>query len=492
MGMVIQLVLSFVSRTVFIKVLGVTYLGVNGLYTNVLGVLSLAELGIGMAMNYSLYKPVANNDIEVIKSLMRLYKQAYLIITLVVACIGMLIVPFLKFIIKDPGAITVNDLTIYYLIFLFNTVSTYFVAYKYSLINAEQKNYIQTNIQTITTLLTVVMQIFILVFSKNFFLYLFIGAVIGLIQKIWVSMYLNHLYPYLCEKNVRPLTKDERLPIKRNIIALMYAKIGEICVYQSGPIIISSFISVTTVGLISNYTLLITSIGGFINIVFNSAVSGFGNLIVTEKKEKQYFLFKVYRFIAFWMYGFSTVAFVTLLTPFIQLWIGNSMVVDDVVIYLILLNFYIVGHATVVNNIKNAAGVFDSVKYLGIFVAIVNIAVSLLFVRKLGLVSIYLATICSTLIPVFYVPIVIYRDVFATKPLNYYKDSLFYLFPVVLSVVILEYVKRTFFPATTLYGFIILMFLVVVIPNLIFLLYCKNREELAYIKNIVKARLQKK
>ena len=200
------------------------------------------------------------------------------------------------------------------------------------------------------------------------------------------------------------LTKDELLPIKRNIIALMYAKIGEICVYQSGPIIISSFINISTVGLISNYTLLITSIGGFINIVFTSAVSGFGNLIATETKERQFFLFKVYRFIAFWMYGFSTIAFITLLTPFIQLWIGNNMVIENAVIYLILLNFYIVGHATVVNNIKNAAGVFDSVKYLGIFVAIVNITVSLLFVKKFGLISVYFATICSTLIPVFYVP----------------------------------------------------------------------------------------
>ena len=155
-GMIVQLVLGFISRTVFIYTLGVTFLGVNGLYTNVLGVLSLAELGFGTAMNYSLYKPIAAiGDLEKIKSLMNLYKRAYRVIALVVSVMGLLLVPFLKYIIKDPGNISIDELTIFYLIFLFNTVSTYFVAYKYSLVNAEQKNYIQTNIQAITTLITV-------------------------------------------------------------------------------------------------------------------------------------------------------------------------------------------------------------------------------------------------------------------------------------------------------------------------------------------------
>ena len=139
LGNFASIILGFVSRTFLINILGVNYLGINGLYTNVLSVLSLAELGIGTAISYSLYKPVADKDIEKIKILMQLYKQVYRIIAIIILVLGLLIIPFLKYIIKNPGDITHNQLYIFYLIFLFNTVSTYFVSYKYSLSNAEQK-----------------------------------------------------------------------------------------------------------------------------------------------------------------------------------------------------------------------------------------------------------------------------------------------------------------------------------------------------------------
>ncbi|MDE7287171.1 MAG: polysaccharide biosynthesis protein, partial [Lachnospiraceae bacterium] len=164
-------ILNFVLRTMFIHHLGDTLNGVNGLYTNMLSVLSMAELGIGTALNYSLYKPVARGDIEKIKSYMQLYKKAYRIIGIVVAVLGIACSPFLPYIIKNSEGIPVRDLTLYYYIFLFNTVSTYFVSYKYSLINAEQKNYIQTNIITITKMITVLLQMVVIVVTGNFYVY---------------------------------------------------------------------------------------------------------------------------------------------------------------------------------------------------------------------------------------------------------------------------------------------------------------------------------
>jgi len=458
-GLTVQLVLGFISRTVFIYTLGVTFLGVNSLYTNVLGVLSLAELGFGTAMNYSLYKPVAIRDYEKIKALMKLYKHAYRVIAIVISGMGLSLVPFLKYIIKDPGSISLEKLTIFYLIFLFNTVSTYFVAYKYSLLNAEQKNYIQTNIQAITTLITVSVQIIIMVVYKDFLIYLLIGAIIGLIQKIGVNMYLNRLYPYLIDKNVKNLTQEEKAPIKKNIIALIYSKIGEISVYQTDNIIISSFINITTVGLVSNYNLLITSVSGFVNIIFSSMVSGFGNLIATENKEKQYFLFKVYRFFAFWMYGFASIAFLNLLTPFIQLWIGNDMILDSTVIYLILINYYIVGHAIVVNHIKNAAGIFVATKYIAIIMAIVNLVVSIVMVKIIGLPGVFIGTICATLVSTFTVPGIVYRSVFNKSPLEYYKDSIFYLLAMAAAITSIEVIKHIIFFDNKIISFIAMMFL---------------------------------
>ena len=188
-----------------------TLLGINGLYTGVLSMLSMAELGIGTALNYSLYGPVARKDYDKIKSYMLLYKKSYRIIGAVVAVIGLALVPFLKYFIKSPGNYGMQELTVYYLIFLFNTVSTYFVSYKYSLVNAEQKNYIQTNVLTITKLVTVILQMVVLLLTANFLFYLLTAAMVELIQKIYVSRYLDKLYPYLKDKDVKPLEKEESI-----------------------------------------------------------------------------------------------------------------------------------------------------------------------------------------------------------------------------------------------------------------------------------------
>ena len=215
LGNIMIMIMGFLQRTVFIMVLDKTLLGVNSLYTDILSVLSLAELGIGSALNYSLYKPVAENNLEKIKSYMRLYKRAYLVIAGVITIVGIALIPFLPYLIKDSKGINGRDLILYYLIFLFNTVSTYFVAYKYSLANAQQRNYIQTNIATITKMITVFAQIIILLVTKNFLLFLLTQSAVELVQKIFVGIYFNKLYPYLREKNVRKLDREETEKIGR-------------------------------------------------------------------------------------------------------------------------------------------------------------------------------------------------------------------------------------------------------------------------------------
>ena len=209
-GNVVTMLLRFALRYVFIMKLGDTLTGVEGLYTDILTMLSLAELGIGTAVNYSLYGPAARGEKEKIKSYMQLYKKAYRGIALVIAAVGLMLVPFLPVIVGDPGYITMGQLRVYYLIYLFNTVSTYFVAWKYSLANAEQKNYIQTNAITITKMVTVLFQMAGLFLLPNFLLYLVIQAAVELAQKIFVSRYLDRKYPLLKEKDVRPLKKEEK------------------------------------------------------------------------------------------------------------------------------------------------------------------------------------------------------------------------------------------------------------------------------------------
>ncbi|MDE7429096.1 MAG: polysaccharide biosynthesis protein, partial [Lachnospiraceae bacterium] len=218
------LLVNFIQRTVFIYVLGMTLSGVNGVYTDILSVLSMTELGIGTALNYSLYKPVAERDYEKIKSYMRFYKRAYLTIAGVIAVLGIAISPFLKYILKNPGSLTIQELTLYYYLFLFNTVISYFVAYKYSLVNAEQKNYIQTNITTLTKIAVALAQISVLLLTRNFLFYLLAQSVVELLQKVFVTIYLNRLYPYLRARDVKRLTTEETRVIVTKTKALICHK----------------------------------------------------------------------------------------------------------------------------------------------------------------------------------------------------------------------------------------------------------------------------
>ena len=278
-GNIATLLLGALLRQIFIERLGDTLLGVNDYYTSILTVLSLAELGIGTAFNYSLYGPVARNDYEKIKSYMQMYKKAYRTIACVIAAIGVAIAPFLRYLIKDPGSNSWRDLTIYYFIFLFNTVSTYFVAYKYSLVNAQQKNYIQTNIITITKAITVTLQIIGLIFVSNFYLYLLTSAIVELLQKIFVSVYLDRMYPYLKEKKVERLSGEEVGEIVSQTKALVFHKVGDMARLQTDTAIIGAFIDVTTVGFVGTYNYVISSVSNFVNIIFNSVSLPAGSMV---------------------------------------------------------------------------------------------------------------------------------------------------------------------------------------------------------------------
>lgn len=480
---IITLILGFISQTVFIQILNINYLGVNGLFSNVLGVLALAELGIGTAMNYSLYKPVAENDLEKIKSLMLFYKQAYRAIAVVVALIGFALLPFLPYFVKDPG--NVGNISVYFLIFLFNTVTSYLVSYKFSLVNAEQKGYIYSNINAITFFVTSVAQVIVLIIFKNFLFYLLTQAAIALLQKVFVYFYLNKKYPYLCDKNTKKLTKEELAPIKRNVSALVWHKIGEISVYQTDNIIISTFINVATVGLISNYNLIITSVSGFISIIFNSATASLGNLVASEETYKQYEIFKIYRFVAFWLYGFSSIAFFVLLSPFIELWLGNKMLISDLTILLIIINYYMVGHRSCINNIKCAGGIFNQDKFVALLQTAVNLIVSIIMVKIIGLPGVYMGTLLQGLLSTIIKPIIVYHDLFKTKARYYFIDSLKYAIIMIISGVICWGIKNLIMVHVTIIGFIIMMAVVTLIPNLLFFLFFRNTEEFLCLWKIV-------
>ena len=492
LGQAATALMSFVLRTIFIRHLSEQLLGVNSLYTNILSILSMAELGIGTALNFALYRPVAEENTEKIKSYMKMYRKAYTVIALVVAGIGLAIAPFLKYLIKDPGSITVREMTIYYLIFLFNTVSTYFVSYKYSLCNAEQRNYIQTNINTITKITVTLLQMAVIVLTGNFLFYLLTDMFVQLAQKIFVSWYLDRLYPFLRDKNVEPLSREESGEVWRKTKALVLHKVGDVARLQTDSLIISSFIAVAMSGIVDNYNLVINAVTNFVNIIFNSVISSVGNLIATETKERQYELFQVYRFFASWVYGFAVTGFFVLLTPLVRIWLGDAWVLPASAVALILIDLYFKGDRIVLSNYKTAAGVFEQDKYLALIQGGVNLVLSIWLVQKIGLVGIYIGTIVSGLIANITKPFIIYKVCFEKSVKTYFLDSVKYLAVLAGILVLLTEIRRFVMPQVTVLSFVVMFIVICVVFNGIFLLLFGRTQEFGYLWGIIKKKLGRK
>ncbi len=480
---VVTTILKFACRWAFIHTIGVTFLGISGLYTNILSVLSLTELGINSAMNYNLYKPVAEGDIEKIKSLMKVYKNAYRIIAIVISVIGLAIVPFLKYLIK--GADDVEHLTLYYLLYLFNTVSSYFVSYKYSLNNAEQKGYIVNNIVTVSNIIMTILQIIALFVFKSFLSYIIIQVVCLLIQKIYAAVYLNKEYPYLKDKNVEPLGKDVKKSLFVHVKSIMVHKLGEVAVNQTDNIIISAFINVTTVGLIANYTLVTSTVDTFLNIMFNNITGSLGNLCATADKERQYFVYKVYDFVDYWLYGFAAIAYLSLIQPFTALMWGSEFVLDNKVILLIIINTYIVGQRIPLNNMKMAGGAFVKDRYLPALQAVLNLGISIVLAKQIGLIGVYIGTIVSGTIPTFIRPLLTYKQLFDRKAFEFYVIFFKHALEIAIIGALNWFITNKIMSNLNILTFGMAIIVTAILPNVLLVLVNIRSQELKYVKNMI-------
>lgn len=284
-GQILLLITNFVTRTVFIKLLGSTYLGVSGLFSNILSLLSLAELGVGQAIMFSLYKPIAENDTEKIHALMSIYKKVYRYVFLFVLVVGLALAPFLRYIINDFDKIP--NITIIYVMYVFYSASSYLFAYKTTLLTATQKNYIVNRTTYVFSLIMMTVQVVVLFLFRNFIVYLLVQIVITISQNIYTAHKATTLYPGLKSKKVIPLEKTEKQSLVKNVKALMIYKIGTLALNSTDNILISSFVGIVKVGIYSNYTLICTSVTSFLSTIFGNLTASIGNLNAVETKKKR-------------------------------------------------------------------------------------------------------------------------------------------------------------------------------------------------------------
>lgn len=483
-GQVFTSILQFICRTIFIRLLGATYLGVNGLFANILSMLSLAELGIGPAIVFSMYKPIAENDEIQISKLMNFYKQAYRIVAGAVLVIGLCLTPFLDFFIKDTQGI--EDLQLIFLLILGNTVVSYLFAYKGSMFNADQKAYVVVIIRNIFSVVQNVAQILVLLITKNFLLYLVVQIITTFLGNLALSWYVDKKYPFLKKHPKEKLKKEETQDIFRRVRGMMMHKIGGFVLNSTDNLVISKFVGVVSVGLYSNYLTIINMVKLYLSHITGSLSASVGNLIAKESADKSYGVFRSLFLAHFWIYGFCFVCFFVVFQPFITLWVGQEYLLPGSVLFLILINIYFTGIQECANTFINATGLFWETRHKPIVECIINLGVSIVLAWKIGLSGVFIGTVTSYLCTFWVNPVLLYRKVFSRNVAGYFVRFFLYALTAVGTALVLDFVAGLLPIASMFAQIVVRLGIAVVGSNLIFFLIWGHSKDFLWILNIAK------
>ena len=481
---VVTLILTFVTRTVFIKVLNENLLGINGLFTNILSILSIAELGFGTAIIYGMYKPIAENDKHKIAALINYYKKIYNILAILIAIVGIAIIPFLKYLINVEGEI--KNLVLYYIIFLSDTVCSYLLASKIAIIQANQNYYIIKRYSTFFVVLKNILQILSLIIFKDFIIYLVIQVMITFLTNLYGAFKAKKLYPYAFEK--AELEKDEKKKLLDNVKAIAVYKLGGAIMCNTDNILISVISGTVNVGLYSNYNMITSAINRFISIIFNSITASVGNLNAGEDNKRKISIFYDIVFLTNWLVGFSTISIFVLSNDFIGLWIGDKFVLDIFTLLAIALNFYLVGILNPILTYRDTTGIFKQTKYVFLVTAIINLILSIVLGNIWGIFGILIASfIAREMTNSWYEPYILFKDYFRTSPKKYLRMRIINLILIIINSIILVGIFRLLktYIENVFLCFIFEVILTGLLSNIIFYIAYRNKEELKYFKNLI-------
>ncbi len=498
-GAILTIIFNFISRTVLIKTLGTDYIGINGLFTNVLSMLSLADLGIGTAVLYNLYKPIEEKNYAAIVMYMDFYKKLYRIIGLVIFLLGCCLVPFLPNIIKDYdrlASLNINAVLLFFL-FLFKTASSYwFFAYKTALVKANQKEYLIKPIEYVFLLLTNVLQIIVLVLFHNYVLYIVVNVITILLQNIACALKTNRLYPYIKEKPTQKIAKAEKKEIFKNCYALFLYKTNTVATNAIGNIVLSAFVGIASVGLYSNYVLIVTAIRSIVSKVYVAMTASLGNLHAEGNVDNEQKIFNVVNFITFILYGVCAVGFAVICNEFIAVWIGKSYIVEAISLFgghlvipfstLLGIEIYVLGINLFLSYFRNSMGLFQQGKYRPIATVIINLVVSVALVNVLGIAGVVIGTIVSALATyIWFDPLIIFKYSFKTSTKTYWIKNIKYAVAVCIAG-LASSLLCGLLPQTGVI-FVVLKAAVCVCVSLILfsLFFCKT-EEFKYVSTLVK------
>lgn len=436
------LIITFLSRTVFIKLLGAEYLGINGLYSNILTLLSLAELGIGNVVIFSLYRPIKDNDKETIVKYINFYKVVYEIIALTILILGLCIIPILDKVVDSN--LNKTELIIYYILFLSNTVFSYVGIYKSSLIEADQKSFIKNIAKTKFVIIQNIVQLISIWLFRNYYIYLIIQISCTLANNLYLQFKTQKMYPFINGKAT--LEKDKKKNVLKNIRETFLYKLGEVLLNSTDNLLISVMIGTIVVGYYSNYSMIISAISLIITTIATSICASVGNLNAQQEKKNMHKIFQILVYLFNIISTVGMVGFVVVINDFIKMWIGEEYVLSTFIVLAIAISFFVSNSNSPIWMYRETLGLFKEVKFVGLAAAIVNLVLSIILGEKMGLAGILIATpiakLCTTSIVE---PIIIYKKSFEQSSKIYFIKKMKYdiiaIFTLMLNVYICNFIQ---------------------------------------------------
>lgn len=426
---VVSMVLAVISRTMFARFLAAEYLGLSGLFSNIISVLSLSELGIGSVIIVHLYKPLASGDEDQICRLMNFYRRAYTCIGIAVAACGIVLVPFLDKLVKYDGSIPY--LGFYFLLFVLQSASSYFFSYKTSLLTASQNEYICSLVRQSFDLLMKILQIVVLCLSRQYVVFLVVPIFTSLASNIVISCIVDKKFPFLRKNRHLKMDKTQTRGMFQNVSSMMLHKVGNTVISSTDNILISSMIGIVYTGLYSNYILIMNMISVLITMCFSAVSASVGDFNAQKTLEERKSLFETMCFLSTWIFGMGAICFACLYQPTIRLWLGESYLLDFGVVLIMSVNFFVNGLTRVPGTFSDVNGLYVKTKFKPIAMAVINLVASVICLRLWGLIGVLIGTLISYLLIGLWVdPYVLYKDVFHLPAHTYFLPLLKHVFVV--------------------------------------------------------------
>lgn len=432
----ILMILPFVVRSVIVTYLNSDYLGLNSLFSSILSVLALSEMGFGVAMVYHMYKPVAKDDQDTINALLALYKKVYNVIGVAIICIGLILIPFLPLLINGSFPSDIN-LTVVYGIELLNVSLTYFLfGYKQSLLVAYQRDDVKSLANLVTQIGLQLVQILLLIFTKNYYTFVFCMPVFTIINSLWIGYITKKMYPNAVCKGALP--KETLSSIKRLVIGSFIQKACATTRNSLDSICVSLFLGLTKTAIYNNYFGILNAVRTVTYIGIESLTGGIGNHVALKSSEENFKELKCLDFLYMTVSGWCSICLLCLFQPFMKLWMGEELMLPFSSVVLFAFYFYTTKIGDIKSNYTTARGLWWRMKYRSLAETIVNLVLNVVLGYFFGINGIIIATAISLITcNFFWGAAILFDDYFNKKQLTeYFIYHIKYLFITIVFAVV--------------------------------------------------------